>query len=121
LLSLSGIGLFVAFAQIVLSVVLAHHPIGLRILFLGLSGLLLLACACVVLREASALWQIPLQACAMALIAAGATTLITSAVYNWQAFLGSVGIKSALSLITGLAAGGLMRRLQVRLLPKQDA
>ncbi len=121
LIILSGIGLFVVLAQVLAAAALLPHPLTPRVLWVGFSALLLLGCACLVLRDTSALWQIPLQSLAAAAITLGVGAIVVAAFNNWRLLIGSFGIKALGILAMGIGAGWLMRHLQVRLLPRHDA
>jgi hypothetical protein len=120
LLILAGIGLFVALLQVAAAVIIPPHPLTFRVLFIGLAASLLLASACLVLRDTSALWQIPLQAFAAAMLVLGVSALVTAAFYNWHTLIGGIGVRAVTSIAIGIGAAWLICRLQVRLLPQQD-
>jgi uncharacterized membrane protein YbhN (UPF0104 family) len=120
LIILAGIGLFLTFAQVAAFVVLPSHVITLRVLAAGAFGVALLAACSILLRDTSILWQIPLQALAASCLAVGAV-IVTAAFGNWHSLLGPTGYRATGCLAVGLGAAWLMRQLQVRLLPQQDA
>ena len=121
LLILSAICLFVSLYQVASSAVLRTHILPARVALIAVAGLLLLATACGVIRDKSALWQIPLQAFAGATLVAGVGAIVTTTFSNWHLLYGSLGLRALASLLVGVLAAWAMRRLQVRLLPQQDA
>ncbi len=121
LLILSGICLFVSSFQVASAAVLLTHVPPARGALVVVAGLVLLGAACAVIRDISALWQIPLQAFAAGALVVGAGVIVATAFADWRLLYGSLGLRALTSLLLGLAAAWLMRRLQVRLLPQQDA
>jgi uncharacterized membrane protein YbhN (UPF0104 family) len=121
LIILAGIGLFLTFAQVAAFVVLPSHVITLRVFAAGAFGVALLAACSILLRDTSVLWQIPLQALAASCLAVGVAVIVTAAFGNWHSLLGPTGYRATGCLAVGLGAAWLMRQLQVRLLPQQDA
>ena len=121
LIIVGGIVLLVVLGQVAATLVLPPHPLTFRVFVGAAVALLLLGSACLALRDASILWQIPLQSLAVAAIAVGVGTLIRVASDDWNLLFSSLGLRVAASLAIGTGAGWLMRRLQVRLLPRQDA
>ena len=121
LIILACIGLFGALYQLAATVVFPDHVLASQALAIAVAGFTSLLCACVVLRDTSALWQIPLQALALAAIVVGVSALGSAAFYNWRALVGGLGLKASACLAIGLGTVWLMRRLQVRFLPGKDA
>jgi hypothetical protein len=121
LLILSAICLFVSFYQIASTAVLRTHMLPIRLALIAVAGLALLGTACAVIRDISALWQIPLQAFAGGTLVVGVGVIVTTIFADWHLLYGSLGLRALSSLLLGLLAAWLMRRLQVRLLPQQDA
>jgi len=121
LIILAGIGLLLSFAQVVAFAVFPSHELTLRVLAVGAFGAVLLAASSLVLRDTSVLWQIPLQALAASCLAVGLGVVVTAAFGNWHSLLGATGYRAAGCLAVGLSAAWLMRRLQARRLPQQDA
>ena len=118
---LSAICLFISFYQVASVAVIRSHMLPTRLALFVLAGVALLGIACVVIRDVSALWQIPLQAFAGGTLVVGVGSIATTALADWHLLYGSLGLRALASLASGLLAAWLMRRLQVRLLPQQDA
>jgi len=118
---LAGIGFFLGLFFVAMAIVLPHQPPAFRALVFIALAAPLLAFASWILRDTSIIWQIPLQSCAVATATVGAVVLVTLAFNDWHLLFGRVGIKAASSLVIGLGLGWLMRQLQTRLLPEQDA
>ena len=118
---LSQIGFFVGFLAVVKDLIPPAEPIALRVAICFLLAFTALVLACVALRTKSPLWQIPLGAFALAAVVMGVRVLITALLNDWHLLLGKTGVVGATCLLAGIAAGGLMKLLQARLLPQQDA
>jgi hypothetical protein len=121
LVILAGTSLFVVLLFAAMALVLPHQQPVFRALGIGISAVPFLAFASLILRNTSILWQIPLQACAAAAATVGAVVLVTLSFDDWHLLFGIIGLKAASSLVIGLALGWLMRQLQARSLPEQDA
>ena len=121
LLLLSGVGLFVVLGEVAAALVLPPNPVTPRVLAVLFISLLLLALASYVLRAKSVLWQVPLQAFAAATLAIGAAAVVVSLFQDWRLLLSGFGLKATVCLFLGIATAWLMRHLQARLLPEQDA
>ena len=121
LVILSTMGLFVIPYVLLSAVLLGTHLV-------PFVGLIIAACSVATLVSASSLlaapslyWQIPLQAVGLAAIVAGAQALVLSFIGGLRLALGFQGLVSALVLLLGVACCWLMKHLQARLLPGQDA
>ena len=121
LLILAGVGLFIPFVQVAMTAVLSRELLAPPLLVSSAVSIAILVAASYVVRTKSVLWQIPLQAFAVACAVVGAVVIVTIFFENWQLLFGAFGAKASVCLAAGLAAGWLMRLLQARLIPEQDA
>jgi hypothetical protein len=121
LLILAGVGLFIPFVQVAMTAVLSRELLAPPLLASSVVSIAILVAASYVVRTKSVLWQIPLQAFAVACEVVGAVVIVTILFENWQLLFGAFGAKASVCLAVGLAAGWLMRLLQARLIPEQDA
>ncbi len=111
-------GTFYAVAS---ALVFPSHFFAFRV-FVGLtSSLLLLAVACIATSDASGLWQFPLQAFAVATIIVGITAIVSAAFGNWHLLFGGLGLRALASTLSGISAGYVMQRAQIRFLSRRHA
>jgi len=87
---------------------------------LALSSVVLVA-ASTALHAKSLLWQIPLNCLALSTLVVGIRILITALFTHWQLLLGQIGLLGIAFVSVGATAAWLMKVLQARLLPEQDA
>ena len=69
----------------------------------------------------SLLWQITLNCFALSALVVGIRILITAIFTQWQLLLGQIGLMGIAFVSVGAGAAWLMKVLQARLLPEQDA
>ena len=121
LVILSYIGFFGSFLA------LGNDATSLQELFLLRAGIglalssVVLAAASVALHAKSVLWQIPLNCFALSALVVGIRILITAIFTQWQLLLGQIGLMGIAFVSVGAGAAWLMKVLQARLLPEQDA
>jgi hypothetical protein len=91
-------------------------PIQRRLLYVLAVDVCGLAAIAVYFKTWSLLWQVPLQALAAIILLEGAGALVTLAFERPQALISSLGLWYGGLVVAGLAAAGLMKRLQVQFL-----
>jgi hypothetical protein len=112
LLVLGRIGLLVALADVVLSLVFAWRPVGSGLWLVLGPSIVLLVLASVAFRDLSVLWQVALQTGAYAGIIVGASVLLNTLFRDWRGLLSVPAMLAVGSIGAGLGCGVLMRRLQ---------
>lgn len=121
LVLLSSIEFFGSFLTLANNATCLQELVALRAgIGLALSAVVL-AAASIALHAKSLLWQLPLSAFALSILLVGAGFLITVLFTHWQLLLGQTGLVGIAFVAAGAAAAWLMKMLQARLLPKQDA
>ncbi|MBU6248920.1 MAG: hypothetical protein KGN77_14305 [Xanthomonadaceae bacterium] len=118
---LSFIGAFASFYAVASALVFPSHFFVFRVFVGAMASLVLLAGACLAVSDASGFWQLPLQAFAVAAIVVGVATVVSAAFGNWHLLFGALGFRALASLLAGVGAGYVMRRLQIRFLPRHHA
>ena len=117
----AGVGFFLAAYFVAMAMVLPHQPSASSALIPFVLAAILLALAASIQRDTSLFWRIPLGACAVAMAVVGAVVLMSLASNDWHLLNGSIGVKAALCLVTSFGLAWLVRRLQARGMPEQDA
>jgi len=69
----------------------------------------------------SLLWQVPLQSAAVGLLLAALPVLVGGLFGNWSVYSTTLGLKAAGIALLGFLAAWLLRYLQRRVVPGQDA
>ena len=118
---LGFIGAFASFYAVASALVFPSSFFTLRVLVGFASSLLLLAGACIATSNASGFWQFLLQAFAAAAIVVGVTAIVSTAFGDWHLLFGSLGVRALACTLAGVGAGYIMRRLQIRFLPRHHA
>lgn len=112
LLVLGRIGLLVAFADVVLSSVLVWLLPGPGLVPVLCASVVLLLLACAVLRDASLLWQVTLQALAVAGIVVGISLLMNALFHDWRSLISFPAVLAVAAIVGGIGCGVLLRKLQ---------
>jgi len=103
------------------AVILSDSYANWRLLVAAGIGFVLVAISSRLLRDSSLIWQLPLHSLAVSTAGTGAVVLVNAAFDNWCTVLSKTGLLACLSIAVGFATGWVMRRLQLRLLSRQDA
>lgn len=112
---------FASFYAVASALVFPSHFFAFRVFVSSVASLILLAGACLALSDTSGFWQLPLQAFAVATIVVGVTAIVSATFDNWHLLFGALGFRALACLLAGVVAGYVMRRLQIRFLPRHHA
>lgn len=118
---LGFIGAFASFYAVVSALVFPSHFFAFRVFVGSVASLIILACACIAISDVSGLWQFPLQAFAVAAIVVGVAAIARAALGNWHLLFGALGFRALACLLAGVGVGYVMRRLQIRFVPRHHA
>ena len=118
---LGFIGAFASFYAAASALVFSSHFFAFRVFVGSAASLILLAGACLAVSDTSGFWQLPLQAFAVAAIVVGVAAVVSAAFGNWHLLFGALGFRALACLLAGVGAGYVMRRLQIRFLPRHHA
>jgi uncharacterized membrane protein len=111
-LTLARIGLLVALADVVSSLVFVWRPTGPGLWYVLGPSILMLVAACVVFRDLSLLWQVTLQTLAVAGVLVGASVILNTLFRDWRGLLSVASMLAVVSIAFGVGCAVLMRRLQ---------
>jgi hypothetical protein len=112
LLTLARIGLLVALADVVLSLVFVWRPTGPGLWYVLGPSILMLVAACLAFGDLSLLWQVTLQTLAIAGVVVGASVILNTLLRDWHGLLSVVSVFAIVSIAFGIGCAVLMRRLQ---------
>ncbi|HJY07509.1 MAG TPA: hypothetical protein VJ323_14415 [Bryobacteraceae bacterium] len=112
LLTLARIGLLVALADVISSLVFVWRPTGPGLWYVLGPSILMLVAACVVFRDLSLLWQVTLQTLAVAGVLVGASVILNTLFRDWRGLLSVASMLAVVSIAFGVGCAVLMRRLQ---------
>jgi hypothetical protein len=118
---LGFIGAFASFYAVASALVFPSHFFAFRVFVGFVASLVLLAGACIAVSDVSGFWQFPLQAFAVAAVVVGVAAIVSAAFGNWHLLFGALGFRALACLLAGVGAGYVMRRLQIRFLPRHHA
>jgi len=118
---LGFIGAFASFYAVTSALVFPSHFFAFRVFVGFVASLVLLAGACIAVSDVSGFWQFPLQAFAVAAVVVGVAAIVSAAFGNWHLLFGALGFRALACLLAGAGAGYVMRRLQIRFLPRHHA
>lgn len=112
LLMLGRVGLLVALADVITSLVFVWRPTGPGLWYVLGPSILMLVAACALLRDRSLLWQAMLQTLAIAGVAVGAAVILNTLFRDWRGLLSVPSMLAIASIAFGVGCAILMRRLQ---------
>lgn len=118
---LGFIGAFASFYAVASAIVFPAHFLAFRVFVGFVASLVLLAGACIAVSDVSGFWQFPLQAFAVAAVVVGVAAIVSAAFGNWHLLFGALGFRALACLLAGVGAAYVMRRLQIRFLPRHHA